>query len=135
MTHPISVQICLHKPLFSKKNCAQWKIRIPFCNCLKKERFQYNFIETFIMISLLPCWCPKTKKKQLEVQTSLNGSWTLFLCKHFFCCNKCAKLLARWVKNMLYTFTFVEQVPSISGLKTYRHSTFPIYDYQYTKKI
>lgn len=29
---------------------------------------------------------------------------------------------------MLYTFTFVEQVPSISDLKTYRHSAFLIYN-------
>lgn len=69
MTHPISVQICLHKPLFSKKNCAQWKIRIPFCNCLKKERFQY--IETFIMISLFGV--PKQKKNSWWSKPVLMG--------------------------------------------------------------
>ena len=34
-------------------------------------------------------------------------------------------------ENALY---FVEQVP-ISDLKTYHHSAFLIYNYQYTKKI
>ena len=97
------------------------------------EKRKISIRRAFIMISLPPCWCPKTTKEiGLWSKPVLMGV-ELFSYANisFVTSNLHSYWPGQMSENALY---FVEQVP-ISDLKTYHHSAFLIYNYQYTKKI